>query len=76
MGVICTIFKSVVYFTGGNKTFYINDNHILYYYIDVVRFTIEGSSYIINPNYLVNHGWIRAMLIFIQDLIYINSHLL
>ena len=45
MGLKCVIFNNVEHLTVGNMDLCINDNHVLYYYMDTVKLTMLGHSY-------------------------------
>ena len=42
---------------------YINDNHILYYHMNTVKFSRSENSCFICPDYLAAEGWIRGILL-------------
>ena len=56
MGIICIILKLFECSTGSNMDLYINNNHILYYHMDVAKSSMLGHSYFINPHNLVSTG--------------------
>ena len=54
---------------------YINDIHILYYHIDMVRSTMLGCSYFIGLDYLIVHGWIRAIFLLSTKVILVGPQI-